>query len=205
MRSTGRILAAGIIGLLAIGSVAACGGEMPSASPTGASSSPGASEPVASPTPAGSIAATVVEPGLLDILPVEVDGRDRRDDAETAAEIAADGSLQESVEAVALALFADTESYVVTTVSRLRPGVYDDAFFRDWRDTFDAAVCEQAGGVDVGHGEVEIDDRQVFRSACVGGVVIYHVHLDDPDTLLSLQGAGPVDLGALVLADLRTD
>ena len=163
------------------------------------------SPPAATATAAGSFEPTIHDPSLIDVLPPVVDGRTRRDDFETGAEMATDPSLQATVEGVALALYADDESYAVATVSRIRPGVFDDAFYRDWRDTFDEAVCEQAGGVDVGHGEVEIDGRLAFRSACVGGVVVYHLHLDDPDTLLSLQGAGPVDVGALVLDDLRLD
>lgn len=198
MRSSGAFLVVAL--MLAV--VAGCADEAPSITPSTTPS------PVATPTatdPAGSLVPTAVDPALLDILPPDADGRERRDDPETAAEIAADPGLQGTVEAVALALYADTESYVVTTVSRLRPGVFDETFYRDWRDTFDAAVCEQAGGVDLGHGEVEIDGRLVFRSSCVGGIVIQHLHLDEPVTLLSLQGAGPVDLGVVVLDDLRLE
>ena len=37
--------------------------------------------------------------------------------------------------------------YVVVTVPA-RPDMFSDLFFRDWRDTFDSAACDQAGGVD---------------------------------------------------------
>ena len=59
--------------------------------------------------------------------------------------------------------------YVVVTVARLQPGLFGDLFYRGWRDTFDAAVCDQAGGVE-GHAEAEIAGRQTFIRTCVGGV-----------------------------------
>ena len=79
--------------------------------------------------------------------------------------------------------------YVVVTVARLKPGQFGDLFYRGWRDTFDAAVCEQAGGVD-GRAEADIGGRQTFVGTCAGGVHTYHVHLPDSDVIVSMQGAG---------------
>ena len=85
---------------------------------------------------------------------------------------------------------------------RPREGVVDDAWFRDWRDTFDEGVCQQAGGVATGRSEIPIDERTVHRSTCVGGVVIHHVYLPEADRLISIQGAGTTDLGRAILEDL---
>jgi len=210
-----RSIRAVAVVVLALAVAAGCDDGSPSASPAspaGATSAPASSPSPASLTPAAttvppgeSLEPTRHEPALIDLLPGAVDGRSGNQDFQTGAEMATDPGLQATVAGVALAVYADDESYAIASVSRIRPGIFGDAFYRDWRDTFDEAVCEQAGGVDVGHSEVEIDGRLAFRSACVGGVVIYHLHLDDPDTIISLQGAGPVDLGAMVLDDLRLD
>ena len=116
-------------------------------------------------------------------------------DPDSAAEIAADGSIAPFVSAIALAtafgpLATDTPGdYVVVTVARLRPGTFGDLFFRGWRDTFDAAVCEQAGGVD-GHAEADIGGHHTFIGTCAGGVHTYHVHLPARDVIVSMQGVG---------------
>jgi hypothetical protein len=91
--------------------------------------------------------------------------------------------------------------YVVVTVARLKPGLFGDLFYRGWRDTFDAAVCEQAGGVD-GHGEAEIAGRQTFIGTCAGGVHTYHVHLPDHDVIVSMQAVGDGRFGEHVVEGL---
>ena len=103
---------------------------------------------------------------------------------------------------IAVAIYPSTTDYAVVTVARLRPGVFDDAWFRDWRDSFDTGVCGQAGGVDLGRSEMEIGGRTVFRSTCAGGTVIYHAHLEASDAVVSIQGSGRKDLGRQVIAGL---
>ncbi len=176
--------------------------------PSSASSSaePTTTPSSATPPPESGI---VVDDTLLDVLPADVDGIVRRSDPETASEIAASSGLAPSVSGLAVAIYVgplatDTPGdYAVATVARLRDGVYDDAWFRDWRDSFDAGVCEQAGGVEPGRSEIEIADRTVHRSTCVGDVVIHHVHLDDEGVVVSVQSAGPADLGGRVIGSLK--
>ncbi len=140
-------------------------------------------------------AATVVDPSLLDRLPACIEAIALTPDAETAADIAATIDAEAGLEAIAVAIYPSLEDYAVVTVARLRPGVFDEDWFRDWRETFDEGVCEQAGGVDPGHSEVEIAGRQVFRSTCVGGVVLHHVWLAGGGQPRLDPGAGPLDLG----------
>jgi hypothetical protein len=203
------LVAAGLVIIVVVAGVVLAGPWVrdtaaPGASPPTAAATPGPSasgtDPLAAPTTG--TGATVVDATLLDLLPMTVAGATRRADAASAERIAADPALATTVAAVALALYAGDAGYVVATVSRLRPGVFGADFFRDWRETFDRAVCEQAGGVDVGHSEIVIDGRPAYRSSCVGGVIIHHVHLADRDVIVSLQGAGSADLGRLVVADL---
>lgn len=152
------------------------------------------------PTPATGIA---VDPSLLAIVPAEVEGLALRPCPATAAEIAAEPGLATDVVAVAVALAVSTNDYVVATVVRPRPAKIDSGWFRDWRDTFDAGVCEAAGGVDLGRSEFEVDGRTVHRSTCAGGVSMYHVHLEDRGLILSIHGAGPLDLGRAIVAALE--
>jgi hypothetical protein len=151
----------------------------------------------------------VVDPALLEVLPAEIDGIERRADAESAAEIAATPELASDVRAMAVAIYVGplatdaAGDYAVATVVRLQDGVFDEAWFRAWRDSFDAGVCEQAGGVEAGRSELEIEGRTVHRSRCAGGVVIHHVHLADEGVLVSVQGSGPADLGRRVVAAVK--
>ena len=136
-----------------------------------------------------------MDPTLLSVLPPTVAGVAITPDPATAGDIAAEGSIAPFVSAVALATAFGppatdrTTDYVVITVARLRPGTFSDAFFRGWRDTFDAAVCAQAGGV-VGNAETDIGSRHTFIGTCHGGVHTYHVHLVSGDLIVSMQGAG---------------
>jgi hypothetical protein len=153
------------------------------------------------------VAGVTVDPTLLDVLPAEVAGRPLDPDAESAAAIAEDGSIAPFVSAIALASVfgpAATDvppSYAVVTVARLRPGVFGEAFFRGWRDTFDAAVCEQAGGVE-GHAEAELGGRHTYIGTCAGGVHTYHSYLPTRDVIVSSQSAGPALFGEQVMSEI---
>jgi hypothetical protein len=202
-----RSAAAAIVALaLAIALTAgACAGPDPTTpTPSVATVLPGASTsggvPAASPD-------TVVDAGLLGLLPAEVAGVPITPDLETASEIAGEGSVDASVSAIAVATAfgppgQDGEGdYVVITVVRLRPDRFDDAFFRDWRDTFDAAVCDQAGGV-TGRAEAEIAGHPTWIGTCTGGVHTYHATLQDDSVIVSMQGLGEGRFGELIVAGL---
>ncbi len=159
----------------------------------------------ASPTPAASASTAdgiVVDPTLLAHLPPDIAGIPRTSDPETAAEIAGQPLLDAILSGLAVAIYPSEADYAVATVARLRPDAFDDGRFRSWRDTFDEGVCSGAGGVAAGHSELDLGGRQVFRSACNGGVAIYHVWLPDSDTVVSVQGAGPLDMGRSVVSGL---
>jgi hypothetical protein len=184
---------------------AACIPPRPSRSP---STPPTTAVPTASVAASRSPTAGVtVDPTLLDVLPDEVAGRPLDPDTASAATIADDGSIAPFVSAIALAtafgpVATDVPaSYVVVTVAQLRPGVFGEVFFRGWRDTFDAAVCEQAGGVD-GHAETELGGRLTYIGTCAGGVHTYHVYLPARDVIVSSQSAGPASFGEQVMSEI---
>lgn len=211
MRPVDRVVAGLPLALALL--VAACGSPPPSLEAPPSPSSPatpgtGTAAPTPTATPATS-PSLVVDATLLDQLPADLDGVARQADPETAADIAADGALAEDAEALAVALYVgplpsdDTAlDYAVATVVRTRPGVADAAWFRSWRETFDAGVCEQAGGVDPGRSEFELDGRTVHRSTCRGGVTIYHVLSPATGVVVSIQGGGDGELGRAIVEDL---
>ena len=198
MRRSGPALVA-----LTVVALSACIPPRPSPSPA-----PRTATPTSTLAPTASVTAEVaVDPSLLDLVPDTVAGVPVQEDEATAADIAGEGSIAPFVSALAVAAAfgpPPTDAlpdYVVVTVARLKPGLFGDLFFRGWRDTFDAAVCEQAGGVD-GHAEAEIGGRQTFIGTCAGGVHTYHVYLPDQDVIVSLQGAGDGRFGERVIEGL---
>jgi hypothetical protein len=175
----------------------------PSAAPTAPSGDPPTPSLVASPL--ASVVAVGVDGSLLDILPARIDGAALTPDAETAAGIAADvsgdPSLAGDLDALAVGLYAGRDDYAVVTITRLRQGPFGEDYFRDWRDSFDEAVCAQAGGVD-GHAEAPIGGRTTYIGTCVGGVRTYHVRLAGPDRIVSLQALGDARYGEQIVAGL---
>jgi hypothetical protein len=193
------------------GLLAACGGPAPSLGSVAPATAPpatdAASNEAASQAPTGSSSAIVVDDALLALLPAQVGGVALTPDRETAAGLSADASLRVAVSDLAVAtafgpLASDgSADYAVITIVRLHPGAFSDAFFRDWRDSFDAAVCEQAGGVS-GHAETEIAGHPTWIGTCAGGTHTYHATLEDDGVIVSLQGAGPDRFGEQVIAGL---
>ena len=141
-------------------------------------------------------------------LPDAVAGVPLQPDEATANEIAGEPSIAPFVSGLAIAAAfgppaTDTiGDYVVVTVARLKPGLFGDLFYRGWRDTFDSAVCERAGGVE-GHAQAEIGGHQTYIGTCTGGVHTYHVHLPAQDVIVSLQGAGDGRFGERVVEGLN--
>jgi hypothetical protein len=202
--------------LISVALAAACIPPRPSPSPALGTPTPAptfAPSPAVtggSPSPSGptsSSAGVIVDPSLLSVLPDAIGGVPVNADPATAADIAAEGSIAPFVSALALATAFgpaatdDAGDYVVVTVARLRPNTFSDLFFRGWRDTFDRAVCDQAGGV-AGSAETEIGGRQTFIGTCAGGVHTYHVHLTSGDLIVSMQGLGPGRFGERIVEGL---
>jgi hypothetical protein len=198
-------VAVAILSTLAI--VVACGPS--TASPTGSSAqnAPPASQQSRSTTPssAASSRAVAVDPSLLSILPDEVGGAPLDPSPETAAGIAKDPALAIAVEALAIGLAVSSGSstdqdLVIASVVRLRPDIFNEAFFRSWRHRYDDAACAQGGGV-AGNAETEIDDRKVFIGSCANGAFTYHTRYGE-DVLVSLTSVGKARFGEQVMSNL---
>ena len=158
------------------------------------------------PSPAGS-GAIVVDETLLRHLPVEVGGIVLVSDPATAASIATDPDLAAHASAIAVAYAiapgaSAGDDLAVASVVRLRPDVFDDAFFRSWRDSYDTAACASAGGTS-GNAEADIGGRHAYIGTCAGGAHTYHVYLEAENVIVSVTSVGEKRLGEQVVAGLR--
>jgi hypothetical protein len=201
--------------------VASCGSNAPtppvspSASAEASHPSPGPTSPPASATTSASASTGTppslppgvsVDPGLLEVLPGEVDGVALQADPDTAAQVGSDPLLAESALSIVVAIAAapgasDSEDLAVASVIRLRPDVFDEAFYQEWRDTYDEAACEVADGVE-SQDATEIDGRLVYLGTCVGGARTYHTYLVDQGFIVSITATGERRFGELIMAGL---
>jgi hypothetical protein len=161
--------------------------------------SPSAAEPSGPPLPAG----VTVDPGLLEVLPTLIDGVALQPDPDTAAEVASDPLLAESALSIAVALAvaseaSDGEDVAVASVIRLRPDVFDEAFYQQWRESYDEAACAVAGGLET-ELQTEIAGRPTYVGTCGGGAMTYHTFLIDQGFLVSITATGERRFGELIL------
>ncbi|MHB8398493.1 MAG: hypothetical protein ACYDCI_06115 [Candidatus Limnocylindrales bacterium] len=157
---------------------------------------------------------------LLQALPVSVAGIPLVEDTQTESHDAADPTHAVDLAALAVALAVNTHSndLAIATVVRPKPGIFSDAYYRSWRDTFDAGACSQAGGLaggvvgSVGGGvagtsETTIGGHDTFIARCAGGILTYHVHLGGgvggDDRIVSITTIGAADFGRLIVEGLR--
>jgi hypothetical protein len=187
----------------------ATGSLAPAFTAEGPSSSAGAESPPRSdPASPGVGAAAQVDPGLLAFVPSTVEGVPLTFDAETSAMIAADPAIARDAASLAVALAiipaaSGVDDFAIVNVIRLRDPSKDEAWFRDWRDSYDEGACSQADGVAVGHAEAEIGGGTVYIGSCAGGVLTYHTRLEQAGILVSVHALGSRRLGEKVMAGIH--
>ena len=93
---------------------------------------------------------------LLALLPADIDGLTFEPDPDALADLDVK-ALGTAADRIAIAVISDVESgeLAVTSVLHLRDGAFGDAFFRSYRDSYDVAACEPAGGK-AGNAEAQI-------------------------------------------------
>lgn len=206
-RVTGPVVA---IAVTLITLIAGCGPSPATPSlvthPTGSLAPPATAEGP-SPSAAPSGAAVQVDAALLGFVPAAVDGVPLTFDPGTSATIAADPSVAPDAASLAVALAivpgaSAADDLAVVSVVRLRDPAKDEAWFRDWRDTYDQAACGPAGGV-VGNAEAEIGGGTVYIGSCAGGVRTYHTRLAAAGIVVSITALGSRRLGEKVMAGLQ--
>jgi len=173
------------------------------ASPTSPSPTP-ATSPSGAATPTAGVAAVVLDPSLLAILPADVDGLPIMENAAGERAALGDPFLGEVASSMAAGFAFDpaTDAFIYAVVVRLRPGALDGSSFRHWRDSYDEGACSQADGV-AGHAETELGGRTVYIGTCAGGLRTYHVWLEDRGVLISASAVGERRLGELLVENLR--
>ncbi len=160
--------------------------------------------PPPSPTPPDEATPVALDPALLDILPEMVAGFPVGESIDQAASALNDPALPRIATALDAGVAVDTASgnLVYAIVVRLREGAFDDDAYRQWRDSFDEGACAAAGGV-VGRAQATIDERNVFVTSCVTGLLIYHLWLAEEDLLISAPSVGDGRFGELLMGELR--
>lgn len=166
---------------------------------------------VATPAPTPpAVAATngplVLDNALLAILPKSVDGVAMQPADQTAATMIASPDLARSASALAVGYViapgnSRSDDLAVSSVIQLRPGIFTDAFYADWRTSYDAAACDQAGGVS-SHIQQYNGQHQVEVTVCAQGARTLHTHLAG-DILVSITAVGDRKFGDLVMNGLR--
>jgi hypothetical protein len=153
---------------------------------------PGASTPV------------VLDATLLGVLPESVAGFPITEAPDEAAIALADPALPKIATALDAGVAVDKASGNLgyALVVKLKPGAFNDDYFRQWRDSFDEGACNAAGGI-AGTAEATIDDRTVYITTCVQGLRTYHAWLPDQDLLISASSVGEARFGEQLMDNLR--
>ena len=179
---------------------------------------PGSASPeaVARPTPTEPLNGPSVppigvdpDPSLLDLVPASEAAATLTYDPETTASVAADKTLAKSISYLAIGLARPTGAaatdadFAIVNVARPRDeNAVNDAWFRDWRDSYDKPACAQAGGV-ARHSQTEVAGLTVFIAACANGAFTYHALIADGGIVLSITSVGPANLGRTIVEKLK--
>jgi hypothetical protein len=212
IRASAPALRALAVVVLPVAILAACSADpVPTPSRQPLATAPGASAtlsppasfgPPPSPTP-DDATPLVLDATLLAYLPTSVGGVDVTEDVDEAATALSDPALPRIASGVDGAVAVDGNGNLVYGwIVRLRPDVFTDADYRQWRDAYDEGACAAAGGV-VGRAEATIAERKVYVTSCVAGLHTYHLWLQDQDILIAASSIGEARFGEKLLEGLR--
>lgn len=181
--------------------VAPSGPTAGAAATAGAPSLAPSAPPSAAPAtvPAG---VAMEDPSLLGVLPAEVAGQPVVLESQAFADAIADEAFAGNVEAAAFGIAVSGDDLASAVVARPVPGAFSEAWFRDWRDSYDRGACGQAGGV-AGVAESTVGERTVYVATCGGGLRTYHTWLDGPGLVISVLAVGEGRYGERLMAGLR--
>ena len=155
-----------------------------------------------SPPPSSAASPIPTDQTLLALLPEKLDGLDRQVDSSVNRSIAGDANLARLARSFATALYIDpaTGEFAYVSVVRLQNPLSSDEA-RSYRDSFDAAACSQAGGLER-TAEATIGAHPAHIGTCAGGVRTYHVDLSGGGVMLSVSEAGERRLAERLIGEL---
>jgi hypothetical protein len=218
-RSVGRARPAALavarvapIALAAALGLVACGSAVPTGAPavrsvepapvaTSSAGSPAASAPSSHGLASG-MATAREDPSLLGVLPATVGGVPVILEHQSFVDAVADPAFASNTASAAFGVAVSGSDLVSGVVARLVPGRYSEAFFRDWRDTYDAGACAQSGGV-AGNAQTTLGGRTVYIGTCAGGLRTYHAWVPSRGAIVSLFSVGDARLGEQAMSGIR--
>ncbi len=155
-------------------------------------------------TGAACAGAVVEDASLLELLPPSVDGMAVTVEGLAFTEAAAYPDFAANVAAAVFPIVGGGTDLASGVVAELRDGVFDEGFFRDWRDSYDEGACAQAGGA-AGRAEVQLGGRTVFITSCAESLKVYHAHLAEAgrDLVVSLFSWGENRYGEQLMAGIN--
>jgi len=172
--------------------------------PSGATSTiqpPTSFGPPVNPTP-DDATGVVLDPSVLDLLPTAVDGIAVAEEPDEASSLLNTIDLGRYAEAADAGVAVDGSNLVVAWVVRVRPGVFDETSYQQWRDSYDAGACSAAGGV-TGRAQAELGGRNTYVTSCAAALRTYHVWLEDENVLISASSVGDGRFGEKLISNLR--
>ena len=92
-------------------------------------------------------------------------------------------------------------NWLLVTLEERKPDAQNEEFYAQWRDSWFAASCSQAEGLESTATET-INDLTVDVGTCKGGVVSYVLALDG-GVLVSMMDLGPRRLGRQLIQGIK--
>jgi hypothetical protein len=188
-------LAAGVL------AVAACSASTPTIAPA-----TGTAVPILqTPWPAGTIGqyGLHIDPSLLGRLPSTVESLHLVEDATSEEQDMNSADLAkyfDSYAAAAIGIVGDA-NWLSVAIGVLKPEGRNADFYSSWVSEYATGACSQADGV-ASTSQETINDWNVDVATCAGGPAVYTLMIDS-DTLLSMWGMGPRDLGRRLIGLLH--
>lgn len=160
-----------------------------------------AASPSACAMPTGA-APTALDPGLLLLLPASVGGAPVTLEPDSFAQAVEDSCFVASIDRAAFFVVVAGGDLASGVVAHVRPGVFSDRMFGDWRLSYDEGACAQSGGA-IAHAEQDLAARATYVTTCGGGLRVYHTHISSEGVLISLLSVGSGGLGSQLIEAVR--
>jgi hypothetical protein len=196
-----------LLGACLLAAVACAPGTPATPAPSDPTASPAATVPgqsASSPdtTPSTPVADARPDEGLLAMLPAEVDGIPVTAEPLAFEEAVTDPDFVGNVEAAAFFAVVGEADIASGVLADLRPGTWSEAFFRDWRGSYDEGACAQSGGI-AGRAEAQLGGRTTYITSCTGGLFVHHAYVPERDVLVSILSAGEARFGEQLMRGLH--
>jgi hypothetical protein len=144
-----------------------------------------------------------IDPSLLGRLPATVESLYLVEDATSEEQDMNNADLAKYFDSYAAAAIGivSNANWLNVAIGILKPEGQNADFYSSWVSEYATGACSQADGV-ASTSQETINDWSVDVATCAGGPVVYTLMLDS-DTLLSMWGMGPRDLGRKLIGLLH--